>query len=485
MEASSPRKGAACVLLLSLLFLLPACVSTVSREASKEGGKEKGRTLTLDGAILFPLLAVAGRVEGKTEKGTFSASGYASPYLSAGSESSASKKLKRSRRGASLLPWVPFISDMARLDLYARSFAETVGGSFGSTDFLTFPRLGVGLFEGCTAGIESDTRFLDLFGISLYRSATNLPGTGFRPWLHEEDAPWLPGRFSWWPPVTLREDGGGRDARLARVLGGARSGVPVDHTGLVDPMITLEHEGEAVHSFGVEPLFFYGAEEGFSLPLLGANLSGKGFRFGDPALRHLFPLLHGNGSGTRWDFLCNVGTVYSFDDYSAVDLKLLFNWQHRAGRGTAWSFFPYFFTRSPKDRLEGGARFVQPDGHVVNWWSVDGEKGFEVLYPFLFFTTSTKKKRHVSALLGLLGSYRSEAGSGGEEKDRLRLTVGPFGFPFYLKEEGENFTMRILGVFGYASGPREKVFDFLGLPIVRSKTRNWRAREDSNPRPSD
>ena len=219
-------------------------VATITKNRMEEGdqnvfwnGKDSNGSPLPEGNYTFEVRAtdksgeeltvqtfLAGRVEGKSGKETFSASGYASPYLSAGSEESESKDLKRTRSGASLAPWIPFISDMARLDLYARSSAETVGGSFGSTDFLTFPRLGVGVFEGRSAGIESDARLFHVFGVSLYRSGTDIEGTGFRPWLHEEDPTWLPGRFSWWPPVTLKEDGADRDARAAGWPGGLDGG---------------------------------------------------------------------------------------------------------------------------------------------------------------------------------------------------------------------------------------------------------------------
>jgi len=371
------------------------------------------REWNLDGAASVPLLALIG----SARSGEFRGSGYLSPYLGVGSLKYGKNGIDARWSGASLLPWIPLVDDFLQLNVYARTDAQSSKGAFGETEFFSFPRLDLSVYDSRSAGIEEDTTFLNVWGISLYRSGYDLPATGFRPWLRDGDA--LHGVRNWdrfldlrWPSLDGVEWDG-----LAGALGGSRSGAPVDYTGIVDPMLTWSFRGEGLDSAGLEPLFHYDSDEGFSIPLLLTSFTSDGIRFG-PAARHLFPLVHGNKERTRWDFLLNYGTVYALDDYSAVDLKLLFNYQHHAQKGTAWGFLPFPFGRYPGYSLNPGARFVQLDNHLFSYWNTKGQKGIDIAYPFVFSMSSGEDWSRWRALL----FFSSESsGPDGENVDHEML----------------------------------------------------------------
>lgn len=345
----------------------------------------------LNGAASLPLLAIWGNLEGER----ISASGYASPYFTAVSIDQSSDEAATSRSETSILP----ILGSFRLNLYSRTSLEAAGGSFSRLDAVSLPGLDVSLYDSRRAGIESDRSFLDIWGISLCRQTTDLPGCGFKPWFREFDALGRPGRHRSLAGLDLlRSHPAGLTGALD-TLTGSRSGAPLDHTGLLDPMITWERQGESLKSVGIEPLFHYDTAAGLSLPILLATISGDGVTFGAQAARHLFPLVHGNEEGTRWDFLLNYGTVYDMEGYTAVDLKLLFNYQTMEGRGTAWGFLPFFFGRYPGYDLNPGARFVQLDNHLLSSWNVDGLRGIDLLHPFLFSWSGGRDEARWRALL--------------------------------------------------------------------------------------
>ena len=411
----------------------------------------------IKGAVSLPLLAAMGEIRADR----FFASGYASPYLGVGSSGFSGDDLEAERSGATILPWVPFFDDTFSLRLIGSASAESRGGSFSGKEYLTLPGLGVGLWKRRTCGIESDTSFVNLWDISLLRYGTNLRGSGFRAWMNECEMPlglrWL----SAWPDMFPDRAEDWEPAGMRRTLQGSRSGLPVDHFGLIDPMITFDRKGESIQACGIEPLFHYDADEGFSLPFLLTSFSGEGVDFGAPAVRHLFPLVHANAGMTRWGFLCNYGTVYALDDYSAVDLKMVFNYQHRPGKGTAWGFLPFIFGRYPGRELNQGVRYVQLDNHAVSWWNVEGDRGIDVLNPFLFSMNYGADYSRWRALLFFSGSTSAQ--------ERMKLTLGPFGFPFGARSDADSFSWRFLWILGYERGPEGSEFDFLGIPIVTAR----------------
>ena len=361
------------------------------------------RDWDLHGAAAVPLLALMGSARNEG----FRASGFVSPYLGVGSVSYKKDDIKTRWSGASLLPWVPLVDDLLQLNVYARTEARSTGGTFGETEIFSFPWLDISLYDSRSAGIEEDDSFVNIWGISLYRTGYDLPERGFRPWFRDGDA--LRGVRNWdgcldiGLPSPEKVGWGG----VADALSGSRSGMPVDYTGILDPMISWSFRGESLDSIGVEPLFHYDSDEGYSIPFLLTSVSSEGIHFG-PATRHLFPLVHGNKERTRWDFLLNYGTVYALDDYTAVDLKLIFNYQHRTRGGTAWGLLPFPFGRYPGYGLNPGARFVQLDNHLLSYWNMDGQSGIDIAYPFLFSMSSGEDYSRWRALL-FFSSERSGA----------------------------------------------------------------------------
>ncbi len=257
----------------------------------------------LDGAVSLPLLAFWGSLEGESSSG----SGYASPYFSAVTLDLSWDGIETSRSRASILP----ILQSFRLDLYNQALLATESGEFSRFSALSLPGLDFDLYDSRNAGIESDFSFINIWGISLYRETTDLPGAGFSPWLRQFEPLESVSRHHLLAGLGVSSSRSEDRLRVLGILADSRSGAPVDHTGLLDPMITLERRGESLKAVGIEPLFHYDSDAGLSLPLLLANFSGDGIRFGSQAARHLFPILHGNAEGTRWDFLLNYGTVYN------------------------------------------------------------------------------------------------------------------------------------------------------------------------------
>jgi hypothetical protein len=453
--------------------------------------------------------------------------GYVSPYLSLGSIEWSGSDFSATASGLSFLPWLPLIGDLLNFRIYSTSKAGNVRGYFTQWDAIALPGLGIGLFDSRSAGIEKDFRLVSFWDIHLYRSTLDLPGVGYSPHLLEFDTDRLIHR-------TLPcETGGEKDglktfsSHLLKSLDEARSGNPVDHIGLMDPMIVFERRGEDTTALGIEPVFYYDQEEGFSLPLLLTTFKDGGLSLGYPSYKHLFPLLHGNKEGTRYDFLAHWGTCYRFDGYTAFDLKLLFNYQHDEDQGTAWGFLP-FFGNFPRRSLRDDVRFVQLPGHVLSYWNMKKQKGFELLAPFLFswisqpeeerwrfllffgYAARGKEKKDIehnalvynyrehaqggirfgllpfdllfhykktaegtvkhSSLWSLLHSYKSSPKTGKEGKGRTgRFTLGPFGFLFHSEwEERVSVDTRILLLFGFESDEEKVEFDILGIPIYRS-----------------
>jgi len=424
------------------------------------------RDWDLHGAASVPLLALMG----SARSGDFRGSGYLSPYLGIGSLKYGKNVVDARWSGASLLPWIPFVDDFLQLNLYTRTEAQSRSGAFGETEFVSFPWLGLSVYDSRSAGIEQDASFMNIWGISLYRSGYDLPAKGFRPWFRDGDA--LHGVRNWerfldlgWPSLDSVE----WDA-LADALGGSRSGMPVDYTGIVDPMITWSFRGEGLDSVGLEPVFHYDSDEGYSIPFLLTSFTSDGIRFG-PAARHLFPLVHGNKERTRWDFLLNYGTVYALDDYRAVDLKLLFNYQHHAQKGTAWGFLPFAFGRYPGYGLNPGARFVQLDNHLFSYWNMDGETGIDIAYPFVFSMSSGEDDSRWRALLFFSAE---SSGPNGENVDYEMLLYNyesdsdghrefgllPFDLLFHCESDADGERELDLGPFGILYSQESKADRF-------------------------
>jgi hypothetical protein len=221
-------------------------------------------------------------------------------------------------------------------------------------------------------------------------------------------------------------------------------------------------------------------DDGLSLPLLLTTFSSEGLEFGHAA-RHLFPLLHGNEEGTRWDFLLNYGTVYDYDDYSAVDLKFLFNYQQRSSKGTAWGFLPYPIGHHPGTRLNPGVRYVQLTNHALSYWNVEEDWGFQALDPFLLsyeeeggevpkaklnlgpFGLLYKQKSESSdfensSLWGLLHSYESR-------EESSAMTLGPLGILFRSNKTVDETAYRYFWIFGYKSTPQLEQVTFLWMNL--------------------
>lgn len=365
----------------------------------------------------LPLLAAMG----SARWGRRNFSGYFSPYLAAGSFSWQHDGFSAESAGAMVMPWIPFFNDFFALHLYTSSEAGGLTGCYTCYDLLALPGIGAGLITSRTAGIEEDYRLLSLWDMSLYRSSLNLSGEGFSPSLYEFSTRHL-------ARAAVRRTGESGEVHLERRaaalgyrLNEARSGNPVDHLGIVDPMLVLEHHGDGLKAVGVEPVFYYDEDEGFTIPLLLSTVGGKeGFSFGSPAVKHLFPLVHGNASGTRYDFVFNYGTFFNLEDYSALDLKLLFNYQHSKGRGALWGFLPYLFGKLPMEALNENVQFIQMPGFMVSYWDLERHSGFELLPPFLFS---------------------------------------------YTRSKGEKTKVRLLLLFGLESSAEETVFDLLWMPV--------------------
>lgn len=371
------------------------------------------RDWKLHGAASVPLLALMGSARNED----FRASGFLSPYLGVGSLKYSRDGVDARWSGASLLPWLPLVDDLLQLNVYADTGAQSTSGAFGETEILSFPWLDISVYDSRSAGIEEDTRFVNIWGISLFRSGYDLPGTGFRPWFRDSDA--LHGVRNWggclerrWPSLDAVGWNGLSDA-----LSGSRSGMPVDFTGILDPMITWSFRGEGLDSLGIEPVFVYDSDEGYSIPFLLTSFAPDGVRFG-PSARHLFPIVHGNKELTRWDFLFNYGTVYALDDYTAVDLKLLFNYQHHTRKGTAWGVLPFPFGRYPGYGLDHGARFVQLDNHLLSYWNMNDQTGIDIAYPFVFSMSTGEDHSRWRALLFFSAE---SSGPNGENVDHEML----------------------------------------------------------------
>ncbi|MFH1999899.1 MAG: hypothetical protein ABIK28_09470 [Planctomycetota bacterium] len=358
----------------------------------------------VDGAACLPLLALIG----KMESGKHGASGYFSPLLAMGSYQWESGENRIEGSGLSLLPWLPLLDDFQNLSLYSTCKASGLGGDYSYWDVLAIPGLDFSLFESRSAGIEEEFRFGSLWNISLYRSVLNLPGCGYAPGLDELSTQRLIHDLFHQKKGFADDRLEGLSARLNQRLDEARSGSPIDRTSLIDPMFVYESRGEDFFALGAEPLFFFDDQEGFSLPILLTTFDDEGVRFCYPAIKHLFPLVHGNRDNTRFDFLAHLGTFYASDEYTALDLKLIFNYQHHARRGTAWGFLPYFFGDFPGEELNEQARFVQLPAHVLSWWDLDGEQGCEFLAPFLFSWKKTRERTR-TRVLALFGFSSDEA----------------------------------------------------------------------------
>lgn len=473
--------------------------------------------VSIKGAAALPLLTYMGSGRWKNRE----AEGYFSPYLVAGSLSWEEEDFSAKASGAVFLPWIPLFDDFLTIHLYTEAGAGGVGGRYDYWDFLAWPNLGLSLVECRSAGIEDDFRLFNVWDISLCRKAIDLPGVGLSPHLREFDTTrFNRSLFASDPSSRLEALPGELDARLDQ----ARSGQPVEHIGLIDPMIVLEQRGEEVKAFGIEPLFYYDEEQGFSIPLLFSSFGGEeGFDFFGKSTRHLFPLLHGNDEGTRYGFLANLGTLYRLDEYTAVDLKLLFNYQRLAGRGYATGLLPFPSWDFPRSEFRGDVRFNQLSGHALSLWNLDGQKGVEILPPLLFSWYSGPKKDGWRALLffgsmasgedkkdidrrafffnysrtgegserfGLLpfnllfnwkrepdGSmghgalwtllYRYDSGLWQEGDGRhRRFRLGPFGLLCdYEWVSGRWMDSRFLLIFGYESDGEDSEFDFLGIPL--------------------
>ena len=166
-------------------------------------------------------------------------------------------------------------------------------------------------------------------------------------------------------------------------------------------------------------------------------------RGGVSPVRHAFPLVHGNREGTRYDFLAHLGTVHAFEDFTAVDLKLLFNFQSRDDAGYTWGFLPFLFENACERDLRKDLRFVRFPGHALAGWSNDEGGGFEVLSPFLF----SRERRAITD---------DEGKSNG---DRVDTEIGPFGllFDWESRTAGKVEHDSLFGLLhDYEHRPREK-----------------------------
>ncbi|MHC4945210.1 MAG: hypothetical protein ACYTG7_19515, partial [Planctomycetota bacterium] len=133
--------------------------------------------------------------------------------------------------------------------------------------------------------------------------------------------------------------------------------------------------------------------------------------------------------------------------YSALDLKLIFNYQRRKEQALAWGFLPYVFGDYPLNDLNGNIRFIQFPGHVVSYWNLPEDGGCEVLPPFLF-------------------SWRSQTREDAAKKEQS-LDIGPFGLLYCSDwEPGIAWDARVLLIFGFESTEEEFTFDFCGLPLI-------------------
>lgn len=397
---------------------------------SRHQNKESGNTLTLiyplltgmyegqssdkirltsestrwDASFCLPLLAMIGEYEAGKQR----YSGYFSPLLSTGSYQWNGGDDKVEASGLALPFELPLVDHFPALHLYSSATSSGLGGDYACWEALAIPGIDFSLFDSRSAGIEEEFKFGSIWNIHLYRSSLNLPGCGYMPGLDELSAHRVIHHLS----VQDKDDAKQRIQRLSKRLNQrldeARSGSPIEHTGLLDPMLVYESCGEELFGLGFEPLFYYAEDEGFSLPFLLTSFTDDGVKFGNPAFKHLFPIVHGNRDGTRYDFLAHWGSYYDVGPYSALDLKLLFNYQHHDGRGTAWGFLPYFFGDFPGRELNHEARFVQFPAHVFAWWDLDGELGCELLAPFLFSYTEASGRADCRILL-LFGFESDEA----------------------------------------------------------------------------
>ena len=371
------------------------------------------------GALMVPLLAFAGSGE---RDGGREASGWISPYLAVGSVRFTKGDRSLDADGLALFPWIPLVDDLFSVHLYT---AAGGGGAFDRMDTwacLDLPVLQTGLLRAQNAGIEEDFRFLYLWSTTLYRRSLDLPGGGINRGTVGLDTTEVL-RDAVALPRAGEED---RDAALLRldalerILGSSRSGAPKEHMGVLDPLLTLEVEGEEISAVGLEPLFFYDREEGCTLAPLLLTLGGEGgVRFGGPAFRHLYPLVHGNREGTRYDFLAGLGTWMREKDYKAVDLKLLFNYQRGREGAYSWGALPYFFGARPARPFRRDVRFLQLPGWIFSGWHVEDERGFEVLPPFLFSWTANGAEQRIRVLLLFRYTWREKASA----FDLLGLTL--------------------------------------------------------------
>ncbi len=384
-----------------------------------------------------------------SDHGDFRAKGIISPILAVGSIETESQKLTARSAGFGLLPWLPLVDDAFRIDLLTWSEARSRAGGMTHRNAIALPILDVGFYDRRSAGIENETTFISFWGTSLFRSALNTPGKGFRPWLREFDSSAFLRSTCWRPGKRFATADSSRFDGLEKIIDGTRSGVPVDGWGVIDPMITCSRRGESIDSLGVKPLFFWNAREGLSLPFLLTNLSSRGVRFGRPAARYLFPLVYADGQGSRWRFLAGYGTVYAFDGYTACDLKFLFNSQSIEGRGSAWGFLPFPFGHYPGYGLKPEARFVQLRNHAIGCWNVDGRKGFDLFHPILFSMEREAGGLRWDALLYLIRFKKDSAPN--NLSTRIRLL-----WIFEIEKVPEGTGFSILGLPLMNAGPQEE-----------------------------
>jgi len=435
----------------------------------------------------LPLLAAMGSVSNDQA----SLSGYFSPYLSAGSFDWSGPGGEISASSISLFPKLPMLGTIPSFHLYTGASAGDISGQYSYMDALYFNGLNIGVIKDRTAGIEDDYSLLSFWDFSLYRSYTDLEGAGFSPHLQEFNTNRIVRdlfAFDWDDPDTPPIS-----PELMSRINEARSGMPIEHFGILDPIFVYERCGEDCSAVGIEPLFFYHNKEGFTVPLLFFSFGDDGLSF---SIKHLFPVIHGSGDNTRYDFLANLGTVYSLEDYNALDIKFLFSWRQEQSKGYAWGFLPYFSENGWRKNFRNDIKFIQFPGHAISGWRQNGNSGFECLSPLLFSCSSslTGENEKTSDLslgpFGLLFNYESEESRCLEhdslwsllysyeselikedkkhEARKRRFTLGPLGVLCDCEWIPDSWVdSRFLWIFGYESDNEKFEADILGITIGR------------------